>query len=186
MSPPSCLKAVSFCSKTEYPISVPTLTPLHLLFPISVNDVHPMAEVKDLAVICDYPSSHIHITSIRNSSPGCSSAPLQPHSCNFSDTLGTLLLHGHCTDCSLCLISLPLWYPLCLNVPFSMETYLGLPATLFRWQTSPGSTSNLPYSAHFFVFILYLLLQSYTITYVFQYTSLFIFQYMSFLPESEF
>lgn len=108
MSPPRCLIAQTQHVRNRIPDLCPHAPPPgNLLFPVSVNDVLPMAQVKNLGVICDSPSSHPHIKSMRNFSSDCSSTPLPPHPWNSSDTSGALLPHGLCTGWPLCLISLP-------------------------------------------------------------------------------
>ena len=93
-------------------------TPRNFLFPIAVNDVLPMAQVKNFSAVCDSPSSHPHIKSIRHSSSDCSSAPLQPH------PWPSII---RCTPASwplywlAVLPDLTAWsllHPLCLSIPF--------------------------------------------------------------------
>ena len=82
--------------------------PGNLLFPVSINDILPVAQVKNPGVIYDAPFSHPHIESIRKS-PKAPSTPLQPlrPPCRSLNTPCTLLPHCLCTDRSLCLVSVP-------------------------------------------------------------------------------
>lgn len=78
-SPPSYLIVeTQHVQKTPHRCLQPPL-PGDLLFPVSVNKVLPVAQVKNPGVVYDSPFSHPHTESIRKSSPIACSTLLEPY-----------------------------------------------------------------------------------------------------------
>lgn len=159
--------------------------PGNLLCPVSVNDILPVAQVKNPVVIYDAPFSHPHIKSIRKTFPSVPSTSLQSHwpPCRSSNTPGTLLPCGLCTDWSLCLVSVFSWHPLSLNIPFPMKPTLPLN---LDGKHPPCQHLQSPLFCSFF-FTLDLLLESY-IRCLCRFFSICLYIYffsMSSLPESK-
>lgn len=108
-SSPRCLIVLTLRGQKTPPLCLHPPPPGNLLFPVSINDILPVAQVKNPGVIYDAPFSHPHIESIRKSSPKAPYTPLQPlrPPCRSLNTPCTLLPHWLCTDWSLCLVSVP-------------------------------------------------------------------------------